>query len=46
MNEDSERTIRLSHPSLNDPPDRTPIRTSEVWENPVNRERLTILERP
>jgi mannose-6-phosphate isomerase-like protein (cupin superfamily) len=36
----------MSHPDPKDPPDRTPIRVGEVWENPVNRERLTILERP
>src|SRR5262245_39899613 len=46
MNENSARIIRMSHPDPNDPPDRTPIRVGEVWENPVNRERLTILERP
>lgn len=36
----------MSHPDPNGPPDRTSIRVGEVWENPVNRERLTILERP
>ena len=45
MNEDSARIIRRSHPDPNGPPDRTPIRVGEVWENPVNRERITILER-
>jgi len=35
----------MSHPDPNGPPDRTPIRVGEVWENPVNRERITILER-
>jgi len=45
MNEDSARVIRMSHPDPNGPPDRTPIRVGEVWENPVNRERITILER-
>ena len=35
----------MSHPATNDPPDRTPIRVGEVWVNPVNRERITILER-
>lgn len=36
----------MSHPDPNGPPDRTPIRIGEVWENPVNKERATILERP
>src|SRR5215831_13505605 len=45
MNEDSARVVRMSHPDPNGPPDRTPIRVGEVWENPVNRERITILER-
>ena len=45
MNEDSARVIRKLHPDPNGPPDRTPISVGEVWENPVNRERLTILER-
>jgi mannose-6-phosphate isomerase-like protein (cupin superfamily) len=45
MNEDSARVIRKLHPDPNGPPDRVPIRVGEVWENPVNRERLTILER-
>jgi len=35
----------MSHPDPNGPPDRTPIKVGEVWENPVNRERITILER-
>ena len=35
----------MSHPDPNSPPDRTPIKVGEVWENPVNRERLTMLER-
>ena len=38
--------IRMSHPDPNGPPDHTLIKTGEIWENPVNRERLTILERP
>jgi quercetin dioxygenase-like cupin family protein len=37
---------RLSHPDPHGPPDRTPIEVGEVWENPVTRERATILERP
>jgi len=36
----------MSYPDPNGQPDRTPIRVGEVWENPVNRERLTILECP
>src|SRR5262245_41130015 len=45
-NKDSWRIIRMSHPEPHGPPDRTPIRVGEVWENPVTRERATILERP
>ena len=36
----------MRHPEPNGPPDRTPIKVGEVWENPVTRERATILERP
>jgi quercetin dioxygenase-like cupin family protein len=36
----------MSHPDPRGQPDRTPIRVGEVWENPVTRERATILERP
>src|SRR3974390_1140355 len=46
MNENSAGIIRKSPPDWNDPPDRTPIKVGEVWENPINRERLTILELP
>ena len=35
----------MSHPEPHGPPDRSPIRIGEVWENPVTRERATILER-
>jgi quercetin dioxygenase-like cupin family protein len=38
--------IRMSHPNPKGPPDHTPIQAGDIWENPVNRERLTILERP
>ena len=31
---------------LNGPTDLTPIRIGEVWENPITRERATILELP
>ncbi len=36
----------MSHPAPDGPPDRTPITVGEVWENPVTRERATIVERP
>jgi quercetin dioxygenase-like cupin family protein len=36
----------MSHPDPHGPPDCTPIRVGEVWENPVTRERAIILERP
>jgi quercetin dioxygenase-like cupin family protein len=36
----------MSHPDLLEPPNRTPIQIGEVWENPVTRERATILELP
>ena len=36
----------MSHPEPHGPADRTPIEVGEVWENPVTRERATILERP
>ena len=36
----------MSHPDPHGSPDRTPIKVGEVWENPVTRERATILERP
>src|SRR5262249_30236870 len=37
---------RMSHPDPDGPPDLTPIEAGEVWENPVTRERATILELP
>src|SRR5215467_14280693 len=37
---------RMSHPDPHGPPDRTPIKVGEVWENPITGERATILERP
>jgi quercetin dioxygenase-like cupin family protein len=40
------RIIRRSHPEPDGQPDRTPVQVGEVWENPVTRERVTILERP
>jgi quercetin dioxygenase-like cupin family protein len=36
----------MSHPDPDSPPDLTPIQVGEVWENPVTRERATILELP
>jgi quercetin dioxygenase-like cupin family protein len=36
----------MSHPDPSGPPDLTPIRDGEVFENPVTRERATILELP
>jgi quercetin dioxygenase-like cupin family protein len=36
----------VSHPDPNGPADLTPIRVGEVWENPVTRERATILALP
>ena len=40
------KVIRMSHPEPHGPPDRTPIKVGEVWENPVTGERAMILERP
>lgn len=34
------------HPDPHGEPDRTPIDIGEVWENPITRERPTIMERP
>jgi hypothetical protein len=34
----------MSHPDPNHPPDLTPIQIGDVVENPVTRERATILE--
>ena len=36
----------MSHPDPHGPPNRTPIQVGEIWENPVTRERATILELP
>src|SRR6266566_3641475 len=36
----------MSHPDPNGPPDHTPIHVGGIWENPVTRERATILELP
>jgi hypothetical protein len=36
----------MSDPDPHAPPDRTPIQIGEVWENPITRERATILELP
>lgn len=39
------RLAGVKHPDPHGPPDRTSIEIGEVWENPVTRERATILER-
>jgi quercetin dioxygenase-like cupin family protein len=36
----------VSHPDPNAPPDLRAVQIGEVWENPVTRERATILELP
>ena len=36
----------MSHPDPHGPLDRKPIRIGEVWENPITRERATIVELP
>ena len=36
----------MSHPDPNASPDLTPVEVGDVWENPVTRERATILEIP
>ena len=36
----------MSHPDPHGPPDCTPIKVGDVWENPITGERATILERP
>lgn len=36
----------MSHPDPHGPPDLTPIQIGEVWENPVTKERATILDLP
>jgi quercetin dioxygenase-like cupin family protein len=38
--------MTMAYPEPYGPPDRRPIKVGEVWENPVTRERATILERP
>src|SRR5262245_18865087 len=36
----------MSHPDPDGPPDLTPIRIGEIWENPVTREQVRIVELP
>lgn len=36
----------MSHPDPHGPADLTPVCVGEEWENPVTRERATILELP
>jgi quercetin dioxygenase-like cupin family protein len=38
------RFVPMSHPDPNAPPDLTPIQIGEIWENPITRERATILK--
>ena len=40
------RTIRKAHPDPDAPVDRTPVQVGELWENPITKERVTILGRP
>jgi quercetin dioxygenase-like cupin family protein len=40
------KTVRMSHPDPDAPVDRTPVQVGELWENPITKERVTILERP
>ena len=40
------KTARMSHPDPDAPVDRTPVQVGELWENPITKERVTILERP
>lgn len=42
----SGRLRGVSHPDPQGAPDLRPIRVGEVWENPVTRERATIMELP
>jgi hypothetical protein len=46
MAQKTTNTRHVSHPDPNGPADLTPIQVGEVWENPVTRERVTILELP
>ena len=36
----------MSHPDPNGAPNLTPIEVGDVWENPVTRERATVIEMP
>src|SRR5215470_12552518 len=36
----------MSYPDPHEPLDRTPIQIGEIWENPITRERATIVELP
>jgi quercetin dioxygenase-like cupin family protein len=40
------KNFDVSHPDPNGPPDLAPILVGEVWQNPVTKERATILESP
>src|SRR6201984_2220868 len=39
-------TVRTPHPETDGTPDLRPIQVGELWENPVTRERVTIMELP
>jgi quercetin dioxygenase-like cupin family protein len=39
-------TVRTPHPEPDSTPDLRPIQVGELWENPVTRERVTIMELP
>ncbi len=36
----------MSHPDPHGPPDLRPIQIGEIWENPVTKERATVVELP
>jgi len=36
----------MSHPDPHEPLDRTPVQIGEIWENPITRERATLVELP
>ena len=40
------RQVGIPHPDPDGVPDLRPVRIGELWENPVTRERVTILELP
>ena len=46
QNKEPMRTVRMSHPEAHGTLALTPVQVGEIWENPITRERATILERP